>query len=79
MLRPSLSWLDISNYTWRRVQVMKLLIMQFPPTSYHFIPLWSKYSRLEFLCIYAVWKVSIRRTWWWPDGAETCSAIKIRF
>jgi hypothetical protein len=32
---------DHSNYTWRRVQVMKLLIMQFFPTSYHFI---SKYS-----------------------------------
>jgi hypothetical protein len=37
-------WLDHSNYTWRTVQVMKLLIMQFSPTSYHFIPLWSKYS-----------------------------------
>jgi hypothetical protein len=35
---------DHSNYAWRRVQVMKLLIMQFSPTSYHFIPLWSKYS-----------------------------------
>jgi hypothetical protein len=23
---------------------MKLLIMQFSPTSCHFIPLWSKYS-----------------------------------
>jgi hypothetical protein len=22
-------WLDHSNYTWRRVQVMKLLLMQF--------------------------------------------------
>jgi hypothetical protein len=30
-------WLDHSNYTWRRVQVMKLLIMQFSPTSCHFI------------------------------------------
>jgi hypothetical protein len=29
--------LDHSNYTWRRVQVMKLLIMQFSPTSCHFI------------------------------------------
>jgi hypothetical protein len=38
------SWLDHSNYTWRRVQVMKLLIMQFSPTSCHFISLWSKYS-----------------------------------
>jgi hypothetical protein len=35
--------LDHSNYTWRRVQVMKLIIMQFSPT-YHFIPLRSKYS-----------------------------------
>jgi hypothetical protein len=26
------------------VQVMKLLIMKFSPTSYHFIPLQSKYS-----------------------------------
>jgi hypothetical protein len=31
------SWLHHSNYTWRRVQVMK-----FSPTSCHFIPLWSK-------------------------------------
>jgi hypothetical protein len=35
---------DHSNYTRRRVQVMKLLIMQFSPTSCHFIPLRSKYS-----------------------------------
>jgi hypothetical protein len=27
------SSLDHSNYTWRRVQVMKLLIMQFSPTA----------------------------------------------
>jgi hypothetical protein len=32
-------WFHHSNYTWRRVQVMKLLIMQFSPTSCHFIPL----------------------------------------
>jgi hypothetical protein len=36
------SRLDYSNYTWRRVQVMKLLIMQFSPTSRLFIPFWSK-------------------------------------
>jgi hypothetical protein len=36
--------LDRSNYTWRRVQVMKLPIMQFSPTSCHFISLRSKYS-----------------------------------
>jgi hypothetical protein len=38
------SWLDHSNYVWRWVQVMKLLIMQFPPVSRHFIPPRSKYS-----------------------------------
>jgi hypothetical protein len=31
------------NYTWQRVQIMKLLIMQFSPLSRHFIPLRSKY------------------------------------
>jgi hypothetical protein len=35
--------LDRSN-SWRRVYFMKLLIMQFFSTSYHFIPLRSKYS-----------------------------------
>jgi hypothetical protein len=45
MSRPSHPpWLDHSNYTWRTVQVMKLLIMQFSSTPYHFIPLRSKYS-----------------------------------
>jgi hypothetical protein len=29
----------ISNYAWRKVQVMKLLIMQFSPTSCHFLTL----------------------------------------
>jgi hypothetical protein len=28
-----------SNYTWRRVQIMKLFIMQFSPFSCHFISL----------------------------------------
>jgi hypothetical protein len=32
------------NSTWRRVQIMKLLVMQFSPPSRHSIPLWSKYS-----------------------------------
>jgi hypothetical protein len=40
---PHPPWLDHFNYTWRRVQVMKLLIMQFSPTC-HFIPFRSKYS-----------------------------------
>jgi hypothetical protein len=38
------SWLDHSNYTWRSVQVMRLLTMQYFPTSCHFISLRSKYS-----------------------------------
>jgi hypothetical protein len=37
------SWFEHSNYTWRRVRAMKLLIMQFSPASSHFIPLQSKY------------------------------------
>jgi hypothetical protein len=37
-------WFDHTNYTWSRVQAMKLLIMQFPPTSCHFISLRSKHS-----------------------------------
>jgi hypothetical protein len=36
--------LDHSNYIWRRVQVMKRLIMQFSPISHHCISLRSKYS-----------------------------------
>jgi hypothetical protein len=35
-------WLFYSNYIWRRVEIMKLLITQFSPTSYHFIPLLFK-------------------------------------
>jgi hypothetical protein len=35
---------DHSNYTWRRVQVVKLLIMQYFQPSCHLIPLRSKYS-----------------------------------
>jgi hypothetical protein len=30
--------LDYSNYTWRRVQIMKLLVMQLSPFSRHLIP-----------------------------------------
>jgi hypothetical protein len=36
-------WLDRSNYTWRRVQVMKFLIMQFSPIAYDLIPFHSTY------------------------------------
>jgi hypothetical protein len=31
-------WIDHSNYVWRGVQVMKLLVMQFLPISRHFTP-----------------------------------------
>jgi hypothetical protein len=37
-------WPYVSNYTWWRVQVMKLLIMQFSPSSYHFIAIRAKHS-----------------------------------
>jgi hypothetical protein len=36
-------WLDHTNYVWRGVQVMKLLVMQFPSISRHFISIRSKY------------------------------------
>jgi hypothetical protein len=36
--------LDHSDYVWRGVQVMKVLIMQFSPISRHFISFPSKYS-----------------------------------
>jgi hypothetical protein len=35
--------LDYSNYTCRRVQIMKLIVMQFSSLSRHLIPLRSKY------------------------------------
>jgi hypothetical protein len=41
------SLLDNSNYIWRVVQVMKLLLMQFSPTSYHFIPFGATVSKSE--------------------------------
>jgi hypothetical protein len=40
-------WLDHTNYAWRRVKVMKLLIMKFSPSSCHYISLWPKYSPLH--------------------------------
>jgi hypothetical protein len=40
---PHPSLLDNSNYTWRRVQITQLFVMQFSLPSRHFIPLWSKY------------------------------------
>jgi hypothetical protein len=40
----SFSLPDYSNYIWQKVQVMKILIMQFSPTTCPLIPLQSKYS-----------------------------------
>jgi hypothetical protein len=34
-------WLVHSNYTWRRVEILEILIIQFSPTSHHFISLRS--------------------------------------
>jgi hypothetical protein len=45
--------LDHSNYTWRRVQVMKFL-MQLSPTSCHFILLECKYSLQHPFLIYSL-------------------------
>jgi hypothetical protein len=42
-------WLEHSNYTWRRAQVIKLLIVQFSRTSCHFISLLSKFSLQKHL------------------------------
>jgi hypothetical protein len=39
-----LTLLDLIILIMRRVQIMKLLIMQISPTARHFIPLRSKYS-----------------------------------
>jgi hypothetical protein len=36
-------WLDYCNYTWWKLQITKLLIMQFSPFSCHLISLRSKY------------------------------------
>jgi hypothetical protein len=44
MPRPPHPRLHNSNYTWWRVQIMKLLVMQFSLPSCHSTPLWYKYS-----------------------------------
>jgi hypothetical protein len=41
---PSHPTLDHSNYTWRILQITKLLVTQFSPVSCHFIHFRSKYS-----------------------------------
>jgi len=44
---PQLSdrpWLFDPNYLWWGVQIMRRLIMQFPPVSFYFHPIMTKYS-----------------------------------
>jgi hypothetical protein len=71
-ISSSLTW--SSNYIWRGVQVMELLIMQCSPISCHFISLRTKYSLLHpvlkrpqsmFLnCIYYNIYIYIRNIEW---------------
>jgi hypothetical protein len=42
-------WPDYSNYTWRRVHIMKLLVTQFSPFTGQLIPLRSKYPPQHLL------------------------------
>jgi hypothetical protein len=58
MPRPSYpSLLDYSNYTWRRVQVMKFLIMQFSITIIHML-LCITFIITSYHCIYMYMYVS---------------------
>jgi hypothetical protein len=56
---PSL--LDHTNYTWRRVQVTKLLTMQCFPISCHFISLRARYNKNTFKLSYQLIKRSSPR------------------
>jgi hypothetical protein len=59
-----------SNYTWRRVQVMKLLVMQFSPPSRYSIPLLLEtlFSNTLSLCSSPFSGLKII-----PYGAEICA------
>jgi hypothetical protein len=65
-------WLDRSNYIWRSLHVMKLLVIEFSPISYYFIPLrpscfpqhpFLKYLQTVFFpkcripCFTSIWKL----------------------
>jgi hypothetical protein len=73
-----------SNYTWRRLQIMKLLVMQFPPTSRHSIPLWSKYSpqhpvlkHPQFMFLIVQWLPGLKRPGSEADHSPpTCAEVK---
>jgi hypothetical protein len=72
-------WLSHSEYmcTWRIVQVMKLLIMQFSPNSYHFISLqskftWAPHSQTSSVCVPTL---MLRRVHITRARRETCLAF----
>jgi hypothetical protein len=55
-ISSSLTW-SFYNYIWWRVQVMKLLIMQFSPISHHYISLSPKYfpqhpAQTPLVCVF---------------------------
>jgi hypothetical protein len=66
-------WLDHSNYTWRGVQVMKLLIMQFSPTSCDFINLIVQmYSVFENIptetgVLHHIWAAEDNNLWFYNN------------
>jgi hypothetical protein len=51
--RPShRPWLDHSDYAWRRIQATNLHIMQFSPTSCHFVPIRKLYKANVIFILY---------------------------
>jgi hypothetical protein len=49
---PHSPWFDLHNNIWGGVQIMTLLIVQFPPFSCYFIPPRPKYSPQNPVLIY---------------------------
>jgi hypothetical protein len=73
MPRPSHQGrLDDSKYTWRRVQITKLLVMQFWPTSSHLISLGSQYPPRNMFHFPQRYLVSCRIRGSNTGGYEVC-------
>jgi hypothetical protein len=83
-------WFDYSNYTWRRVQAVKLLIMQFSSasTSLHLTSVVQIFSSLQFCTILIFIFLDSRRedirscTGWWqalPKFYRLLISFLIRF
>jgi hypothetical protein len=62
--------IDHSNYIWRRVQVMALLLMQFSSTLYYFILLRSKYAPPHYFMSYFQSVFSLQRHSKFPTDAK---------